>query len=77
MALASTATLRKGNIELSTTELVAIIDELQTKVTALATLATANKAAINATLAQIDADNGTIGTDYVAENEVEAADVTV
>jgi len=48
MALTSTTSIRKGNLDLSGEEIVAVIDELQTKVTALATLANELKADHNA-----------------------------
>jgi hypothetical protein len=77
MALKPTSTLRKGNIELSTTELVAIIDELQSKVAALATLAHELKADHNGAMTKLDADAGVTDTNYSATRAVAAADVTI
>jgi hypothetical protein len=77
MALLPTTTIRRGNIELSTAELMAVIDELQTKVTALATLATECKTDHNGLLAKLDADAGVTDTNYAATQTVAAASVTV
>ncbi len=77
MALTSTTSIRKGNLDLSGDEIVAVVDELQTKVTALAALANELKTDYNATLAKLDADAGVTDTNYAATNPVAAANVTI
>jgi hypothetical protein len=77
MALTATSTIRKGNIDLSTTELVATITELQAAVTSLVALANELKTDHNALLAKLDADDGVTDTNYAATHATAAASVTI